>query len=132
VAPIDSAQLAQFEQYAAGMTKANTQATNGFISAGSTPTTAQLTPVVAAYVTAVNLYGFQLHFIQWPASMQNAIAVDIAQLNALKSFAQSFSLVSGTGTSAWLSNLRARAITTQAADNQVRRDLGLANSSSFP
>jgi hypothetical protein len=132
VAPIDSAQLAQYEQYASGLQKANMTATNGFIGAGSTPTVAQLTPVVAAYRTALNLYDFQLHFIQWPASMQNAIQVDHAQFTALDSFLQAFSLVSPTGTGTWLSNLRSRISTTEAADNQVRKDLGLPSSSSFP
>lgn len=132
VAPIDSAQLAQYEQYASGLQKANMTATNGFIGAGSTPTVAQLTPVVAAYRTALNLYDFQLHFIQWPASMQNAIQVDHAQFTALDSFLQAFSLVNPTGTGTWLSNLRSRISTTEAADNQVRKDLGLPSSSSFP
>ncbi len=132
VAPIDNAQLAQYEQYAAGLQKANIAATSGFISAGSTPTTAQLTPVVTAYRTALNLYDFQLHFIQWPASMQSAIQVDHGQLTALLSLLQSFSLVSSTGTSVWLSDVRDRASTTQTADNEIRHDVGLPSSSSFP
>jgi len=75
VAPIDSADW-QVRGYAAGLQTANAAAINGFTSAGSAPTAAQLTPVVTAYRAALNVYGFQLHFIQWPASMQSAVAAD--------------------------------------------------------
>jgi hypothetical protein len=131
VAPISAAQLTQYRQYAEGLQKANAVATKGFVSAGGTPTPTQLAAVATAYSSALNLYDFQLHFIPWPASMQTAIGVDHAQLKALMSFLQSFSSVSPTGTSAWLSDLHNRAGTTQTADNRIRQDLGLPSSSSF-
>lgn len=131
VAPIDSAQLTQYEQYATGLQTANEAATKGF-NGGGTPTTAQLAPVVGAYRTAVNLYDFQLHFIQWPASMQPAVQTDHAQLTALLGLLQSFSTISATGTSAWLSDLHNQASTAQTADNVIRKDVGLPSSSSFP
>ena len=132
VAPITSAQLAQYEQYAAGLQTANVAASKGFVGTGSTPTSTQMAPVVAAYRTAVNLYDFQLRFIQWPASMQPAIQVDHSQLEALVSLLQSFSTVSPTGTGPWLAELHNRAGTTQTADNVIRKDVGLPTSSSFP
>jgi hypothetical protein len=132
VAPIDSAQLTQYEQYATGFQTANGAATKGFNGAGGVPTTAQLAPVVGAYRTAVNLYDFQLHFIQWPASMQTAVQADHAQLTALLGLLQSFSTISATGTSAWLSDLHNQANTAQTADNVIRKDVGLPISSSFP
>ena len=48
------------------------------------------------------------------------------------SFLQSFSEVSPTGVGPWLSQFHDRADTAQTADNQVRQDLGLPSSSSFP
>jgi hypothetical protein len=132
VAPIDSAQLTQYEQYASGFQTANGAATKGFNGTGGAPTTAQLAPVVGAYRTAVNLYDFQLHFIQWPASMQPAVQADHAQLTALLGLLQSFSTISATGTSAWLSDLHNQANTAQTADNVIRKDVGLPISSSFP
>jgi hypothetical protein len=132
LAPIDSAQLAQYEQYAAGLQNANGVAAKAFLDAGNTPSTTQLAPAVTAYGSALNLYDFQLHFIAWPASMQPAIQADHAQLKALMSFLQSFSIITPTGMSAWLSDLHSRAGTTQTADNVIRKDLGLPNSSSFP
>ena len=132
VAPIDSTQLTQYEQYAAGFQTANGAATKGLDGAGSAPTTAQLAPVVGAYRAAVNLYDFQLHFIQWPASMQTAIQADHAQLTALLGLLQSFSTISATGTSAWLSDLHNQANTAQTADDVIRKDVGLPSSSSFP
>ena len=99
---------------------------------GSTPTPTQLAATVTAYRIAVNLYDFQLRFIQWPASMQAAITVDHAQLEALVSYLQSFSAISPINISTWLSGLHNRDASTQAADNQVRHDLGLPSTSSFP
>jgi hypothetical protein len=132
VAPIDSAQLTQFEQYSAGLQTANATAAKAFVDAGSTVSTTQLAPVVTAYGSALNLYDFQLHFIQWPTSMQSAIQAEHAQLKALMSFLQSFSIVTPTGMSAWLFDLHSRAGSAQSTDNEIRRDLGLPNTSSFP
>ena len=132
VAPIPAAQLARYQTFAQGLQSANAAATGAFVGAGSTPTTTQLAPAVTAYRAALNLYDFQLHFIQWPASMQPAITVEHAQLEALVSFLQSLPYVSPTGVSPWLSQLHVRAATAQTADNQVRQDLGLPGSSSFP
>jgi len=132
VAPIPAAQLAKYQQFIQGLQTANAAATGAFVGAGSTPTATQLAPAVAAYRSALNLYYFQLHFIQWPASMQPAITVELAQLSALVSFLQSISYVSPTGMSAWLSQLHARTGTAQTADNQIRLDLGLPSSASFP
>ena len=132
VAPISAPQLTRYEGYAEGLVKANETATKAFVADGSTPTQAQVAPVVAAYWTAINLYDFQLHFIQWPASMQTAIANDHAQMHALLSVLKAFSEVSGTGVGAWLSQLHNRTATAQSADNEVRQDLGLSATSSFP
>ena len=130
--PITAAQLTRYELWATALQKANETATKGFIAAGSTPTPAQITAVVTPFYTAVHLYDFQLHFIAWPASMQTAIEVDHAQMNALMSFLQSLSFESPTGMSAWLSQLHNRSGSVQTADNQIRQDLGLPSSSSFP
>jgi len=132
VAPIPAAELTKYQQYAQGLHAANVAATRSIVAAGSGPTTTQLLPAVAAYRTAVNLYDFQLRFIQWPASLQPAITVDHTQLEALVSLLQSFSFVSPTGVGTWLSELHGRTATARAADNQIRRDLGLPASSSFP
>jgi hypothetical protein len=132
VAPINSAQMAQFRGYAAGLQSANVAATRGFIQAGSTPTASQVVLVVGAYRTAVNLYNYQLYLIHWPASMQTAIETDHAQLQALTSFLQAFSSVAPNGVPAWLSQLHNRASSTEAADNSVRQTLDLSASSSFP
>jgi hypothetical protein len=134
VAPISAAQMTLYDGYAAGLKNGNEAATRGFVGVGSThvPTQTQLAGVVTSYWVAVNLYDFQLHFIQWPASMQTAIAVDHAQFTALKSFLQSFNIAAPTGMNAWLAQLHDRTRTTETADNQIRKDLGLPSSSSFP
>ena len=90
VLPITTAQLTQYEQYAQGLQKGNAAATKVFVSSGNTPTAAQLTAPVAAYRTAVNLYDFDLRFIQWPPSMAAAIAADHTQLEVLVNFLQTY------------------------------------------
>jgi hypothetical protein len=132
VAPISAAQLATYEGYASSFQSANVTATKALVKAGGTPTTSQVVGVVVAYRTAVNLYNYQLHLIQWPQSMQGAIETDHAQLQALTSFLVAFSSVAPTGVPAWLSQLNDRANSTQVADNAVRQELGLAASSAFP
>ena len=130
--PLTAAQLTQYKGYAAGMQRANVTATKSFVGAGSTPTQSQLAQVVSTYGAAVNLYDFQLRFIQWPASMQAAITVDHAQLESLVSYLKTFPTLSPKSMNNFLSGLRNRGASTQAADNQVRHDLGLHASSSFP
>ena len=132
VAPIDAAQLTKYVQYAQGLQTANGVATKGFVSVGSTATLTQLTAVATAYRSALNLYDFQLNFIQWPASMLTAIALKHTQLKALMSFLPSISSVSPTGISTWLSELHSRTGFAHTADNQIRQDLGLPISTSFP
>ena len=131
-APISAAQLATYEGYATSFQDANVTATKALVKAGGTPTTSQVVLVVVAYRTAVSLYNYQLHFIQWPQSMQGAIETDHAQLQALTSFLEAFSSVATNGVPAWLSQLNDRANSTQVADNAVRQALGLAPSSAFP
>jgi len=134
--PISAAQLTQFEGYASALKKANETATKEFINAGTTPTQAHVAAVISPYRAALNLYYFQLHFIHWPASMATATEIEYAQLQTLMSFLQSFSSVDPAAApnslAAWLSQLHNRTGTTQAADNQVRQDLGLPADSSFP
>jgi len=132
VVPLPAAEVAKYQQYAAGFQTANATANHAIVAAGSAPTTAQLASPVTAYGTAVNLYDFQLRFITWPSPMQPAITVDHTQLEALVSFLKSFGYVTPSGVGTWLSELHTRAATAQAADNKIRRDLGLSSSSSFP
>jgi hypothetical protein len=130
VAGITSAQLARYDGYAAGLVQANTAATKAFVAAGKDPTT--VAAEVATYRAAVNLYDFQLHFIAWPASMATVIATDHAQFHALLSFLDSYSTVSTSGITAWLSQLHNRTGMAQVTDNQVRQDMGLPPTNSFP
>ena len=131
-APVSAAQLTQFKGYAATLQQANQVASTGLVSTGGTPTMTQAAADVTSYHAALNLYGTQLHTISWPTSMQSAVDVEYAQLEALMSFLQSFNSVTAPSMSAWLTQLRDRAGTMQSADNHVRQALGLPTTSSFP
>jgi hypothetical protein len=130
--PVTAAQLAQYQQYAGAFQTANTAAKTGLARAGTSPTLTQVTPVMANYLTALKLYNLQVHFVQWPASMQADVATDEAQLAALMNFVPSAANVGATGMGTWLSQLHAQAATLQTADNKIHQDLGLPASSILP
>ena len=132
VAQITPTQLAQFQGFEAGLQKANALATKGFDTKGTTPTNAQLAAVAGSYRSALNLYGFQLHTIPWPASMQGGVQDDYQHLLLVMNTLQAFSSAAPTGARTWLTDLHNQTRAMQSADNQVRRDLGLPATSSFP
>lgn len=132
IAPIGAAALAQYQGYAAALKNGNETAASGIAKAGTTPTASQLVLVVVAYRTVVNDYNYNLHLIQWPASMESAIAAESGQLGALGNYLQSFASVSPTGVSSWLVQFHALSNTIQTDDNTVRKDLGLPVESAFP
>jgi hypothetical protein len=130
--PLDAAQLTQYDGYASALEKANATAAAGIAAMGSTPTVAQLTPVISSYLAAMNLYNLQIHYIQWPASMQADVQADYTQLSAYLGFLQSVGAVTPPSMNAWLSQLQTVGASAQTADNKIRNDLGVASSSSFP
>jgi hypothetical protein len=130
--PVTAAQLAQYQQDAGAFQTANTAAKTGLASAGTSPTLTQVTSVMANYLTALKLYNLQVHFVQWPASMQADVATDEAQLVAIMTFVPSAANVGATGIGTWLSQLHAQAATLQTADNKIHQDLGLPASSILP
>ncbi len=129
---ISSTQLAQFQGFETGLQTANALATKGFDTKGTTPTNAELAAVAGSYRSALNVYDFQLHTIPWPASMQGGVQDESKHVLLLMSFLQTFSSVAPTGARAWLTYLHKETRATQSTDNQVRRDLGLPGTSSFP
>jgi hypothetical protein len=124
--------VAQYAPYAQSLQVANQTAAASFDKPGTTPTPAQLALVVIQYGKGLATYNTDLGSISWPASMQTAIQVDHSQLQSLMSFLQSFSIIQPAGVSAWLVQLHGRTSSAQSADNEVRRDLGLQSTSSFP
>jgi hypothetical protein len=130
--PVTAAQLAQYKPYAATFETADATAKTSLASAGSSPTLAQVAPIAASYLNALKLYNLQVHYVQWPTSMQTDVATDEAQLGAEMNLVQSVSSVSPADVKTWLSQLHAQSATLQTADNKIHQDLGLPASSSFP
>jgi hypothetical protein len=128
--PVTAAQLAQYKQYSTAFEAANATTKTGL--AGASPTLAQITPIVASYLNALKLYNLQVHYVQWPASMQTDISNDEAQLSAMLNFVPSVGNIAATDTATWLSELHAQATTLQAAEDKVHQDLGLPASTSLP
>jgi cytoskeletal protein RodZ len=130
--PLTPAELTQYDGYATALEKANGAASAGLASLGASPTVAGVTPLITSYLAALNLYNLQVHYVQWPASMQADVQADYAQLSAFLGFLPTLSAVTPTTLNAWLSQLHTVGGATQAADNRVRHTLGLTPSSSFP
>jgi hypothetical protein len=130
--PVTAAQLAQYKQYSTVFEAANATTKTGLAGAGASPTLAQITPIVASYLDALKLYNLQVHYVQWPASMQTDISNDEAQLSAMLNFVPSVGNIAATDTATWLSELHAQATTLQAAENKIHQDLGLPASTSLP
>jgi hypothetical protein len=132
VAPIDSAQLTQYKAYAESLRTANVSVDQGLVNAGSTPTEAVLAPVVASYLSALDLYRLRVHSMQWPASLQTDVTIDEAQLKTLTDLLVFLPAANPATLNVWLSQLHHDASIVQDTDNQVRHDLGLPALSSFP
>ncbi len=130
--PLTPAQLTQYDGYATALEKANGATSAGLAGLGNTPTVAGVTPLITSYLAAMNLYNLQVHYVQWPASMQAEVQADYAQLSTFLGFLPTLSAVTPTTLSAWLTQLHTVGGATQTADNKVRQALGLPPSSSFP
>jgi hypothetical protein len=130
--PLTAAQLTQYEQYATALEQANGTADAGLARVANPPTLSQVTPVMATYLSALKLYNLQMHYVLWPASMQNDVQADYSQLAKFLTFLQTLGTGSPSGMDAWLSQLHTEGRAAQATDNKIRQDLGLPTSSSFP
>lgn len=130
--PLTPAQMTQYDGYATALETANGAASAGLAGLGSSPSVAGVTPLITSYLAALNLYNLQIHFVQWPASMQADVQADYSQLSAFLGFLPTLNAVTPTTLSAWLTQLHTVGGATQAADNRVRHTLGLTPSTSFP
>jgi hypothetical protein len=132
VDPLTAAQTAQYEQYVAALVAANKTAMTGFSGLAIPPAPAQVLPIVTSYLAALKLYNLQVHFVQWPASMQADVAADEGALATLMNYLQGVSTISPTAMMHWLTELHTEGTATQAAEDKVRQSVGAPQTRSFP
>jgi hypothetical protein len=111
---------------------ANLTFRNQLAQAGTTPDLAQVTGDVTPYLSILQVYEFELHAVPWPSAMSADVTTYYSQLLALAQLLSSITTMSQSTLPAWLAQVRVRATSTQAADNQVRSDLGLRQAVLFP
>jgi hypothetical protein len=131
VVSVSATVLTQFTNATRGLDAANTTASQALAS-GSSMTVAQVTQAVSPYITALENFDFTVHFVVWPQSMQVPGQDLILRNQALVSFLQSITSENQATMSSWFSQLHALGNRAETADNLVRKDLGLAATSSYP
>ena len=123
--------LAQFTAISKSLDSANTAATKALAKGNSQPS-AQVVSEFALYSTALASFDFNAHLITWPRTMNGPIEGLALRIQGLTSFLATAPSADATNLSPWFTQLHALAQDTQAADNLVRGDIGLAATTSYP
>jgi hypothetical protein len=131
VIPVSSTVLAQFTAATKDLDAANVVVNHGLAGGGS-QTVTQVNEAVSPYIGALQRFDFTLHLMVWPQSMQVPSENLMLRNQALVSFLQSISSESQSELPSWFSQLHALASRAETADNQIRKDIGLATTTSFP
>jgi hypothetical protein len=105
---------------------------NHALTGGSSQTVTQVNEAVSPYIGALQRFDFTLHLMVWPQSMQVPSENLMLRNQALVSFLQSISSESQSELPSWFSQLHSLASRAETADNQIRKDIGLATTTSFP
>ena len=93
---------------------------------------AQVTQELSPYVTSLSDFAYTVHFVAWPQALQVPAQDLTLRTQDFISFLQSISSESTATLNSWFAQLHALANETEAADNLIRKDVGLASTSSYP
>jgi hypothetical protein len=128
--PVSSTVLSQFTAASNRLNAANVTITHA-LDGSTGQSVAQVTQEVTPYVTALTEFAYTAHGITWPQAMQVPAQDLFLRTQAFISFLQSISFESAGSLNTWFAQLHALASQTQTADNLVRKDVGLATTSSY-
>ncbi len=123
--------LIEFTTISKKLDTANIAATKA-LAGGESQSVAQVATEVAPYLTALDTFNFDLHLMKWPTAMEVPSQDLVLRTQSLASFAGSELSTSAASLGSWFTQFHALAQQTQAADNVVRRDLGLPVTSNYP
>lgn len=129
---LPAAAQTQYDQYVAAFDTAASKTRAGIDALGSSPTLAQAAPILATWLTAVQLYNLQVHYVPWPAPMWADAQADDSQLAAYLTFLQSSGTADPNNAGAWLTQLKQQTQLMQTADNKVRQDSALPAAPATP
>jgi hypothetical protein len=129
--PVSKTDLTEFSNISKKLNTANVTVTHALASS-SGQSVAQVTQEISPYVTSLSEFAYTVHFVAWPQAMQVPAQDLTLRTQAFISFLQSISSESTATLNSWFAQLHALANETEAADNLVRKDVGLASTSSYP
>ncbi len=130
--PVSPTALSQFTAASNRLNAANVTFTRAFGASSSGRSITQVTGEVTPYITALTEFAYTTHGITWPQAMQVPSQDLFLRTQAFISFLQSISFESASSLNTWIAQLHSLANQTQTADNIVRKDVGLATTSSYP
>ena len=128
---VSNAVLTEFTTISKSLNTANIEATKALAN-GSSQTTAQVATEVAPYLTALDTFNFDLHLMTWPRAMRVPSQDLVLRTKSLATFVVSEDSTNAASLSSWFTQFHALAQQTQAADNVVRRDIGLPTTTNYP
>jgi hypothetical protein len=128
---VSSAVLTTFTTATKTLDTANVAATQAFAK-GSSLTVPEVSQAASPYIAALENFDFTLKITAWPPSLQVPSENLMVRNQALVSFLQSGASESPGELPSWFSQLHELGARAETADNLIRRDLGLATTTSFP
>ena len=129
--PVSNTVLNQFTVASTRLNAANVTVTHA-LATSSGQSVAQVTQELSPYVTSLSEFAYTVHFVAWPQGLQVPAQDLTLRTQDFISFLQSISSESTATLSSWFAQLHALANETEAADNLIRKDVGLASTSSYP
>ena len=129
--PVSATVLDQFTVASTGLNAANVTVTHA-LATSSGQSVAQVTQELSPYVTSLSEFAYTVHFVAWPQALQVPAQDLTLRTQDFISFLQSISSESTATLKSWFGQLHTLANETETADNLVRKDVGLASTSSYP
>ena len=129
--PVNNTVLAQFTVASTSLNAANVTVTHA-LADSSGQSVAQITQELSPYVTSLTDFAYTVHSVAWPLAILVPAQDLTLRAEDFISFLQSISSESTATLKSWIAQLHTLANETETADNLVRRDVGLASTSSYP
>ena len=129
--PVSSTVKADFTAASIDLATANAAVTRA-VAGGTAQSPAQVAQEVAPYVTALNTFNFKTHYLAWPATLTVPAQDVTLRTEELIHFLSSISSTTPATLTSWFAQFHSLARLTESTDNALRKDIGLAATTSFP
>lgn len=130
-APVSSVTRAKYLAASTQMDMANATATRS-LSGAAGDSVAQVDQAVGPYVRALQTFVYTVHFLSWPGVTAVSSEELTQRVQTLVTYSATDFFVDPATVQAWIVKFRSLATDVQAADNLVRRQIGIATTASYP